>query len=106
MTILEWLDARDPAPPPELAARVRERLGDAASLNAESAHDACLEAGAALLADVLAAGDGRSRDCALDLLTADALVTYAFEAACAEPKRLERRAVQGMARIAALGRPT
>ena len=51
----------------------------------------------------LLAGDCTSRDCALDLLTADALVTYAFEAAEQSPGDLVPRAAAAMRRIAALG---
>lgn len=41
-----------------------------------------------------------SRAAALDLLAADALVTYAFEAAGDDPSRLEERAVTAMNRFA------
>jgi len=41
------------------------------------------------------------RDSALDLLTVDALVTYAFEAAAAEPERLPDYAADAMTRLAA-----
>jgi uncharacterized membrane protein len=43
-----------------------------------------------------------SRESALDLLAADALVTYAFEAATVRPADLERRARDAMARISAV----
>jgi hypothetical protein len=46
-----------------------------------------------------------TRDCALDLLAVDALVTYAFEAASDEPSNLEERAGRALARIAALAQP-
>jgi hypothetical protein len=51
-------------------------------------------------------GDGcLTRASALDLLAVDAIVTYAFEAAADEPGRLERRASDALARIAALAEP-
>jgi len=75
---MSWIATRTPEPPDDL----RERL--------RGYEDQCIEDGA--LADRLlaAAGEelqaalnqpGRSRSAAFDLLTADALVTYACEAA-------------------------
>ena len=63
--------------------------------------EAYLGAGEQLLAGLLN-GDCSSRDCALDLLTADALVTYAFELAANDPSRIGERAQQATARLAAL----
>ena len=60
-----------------------------------------LAAGELLLTGLLSA-DCTSRDCALDLLTADALVTYAFELAADDPSRITERAQRAMARLAAL----
>ena len=42
------------------------------------------------------------RNSALTLLSIDALVTYAFEAAASDPSRIEQRALDAMARISAL----
>jgi hypothetical protein len=39
---------------------------------------------------------------ALDLLAADALVTYAFEAAADDPETLERRATTAMQRLSSI----
>jgi hypothetical protein len=60
-----------------------------------------LAAGELLLTRLLSA-DCTSRDCALDLLAADALVTYAFELAADDPSRIAERAQRAMARLAAL----
>jgi hypothetical protein len=60
-----------------------------------------LAAGERLLTQLLS-GDCSSRDCALDLLAADALVTYAFELAADDPSRIGERAQQATARLAAL----
>jgi hypothetical protein len=60
-----------------------------------------LAAGELLLTGLLS-GDCTSRDCALDLLAADALVTYAFELAAGDPSRIGERAQQATARLAAL----
>lgn len=77
MTFSAWLDARRPAPPPTLRAHLARR----ASLmpDGELLPERLADAGRALLGRVLARPEA-GRDLALDLLAADALVTYAFEA--------------------------
>lgn len=89
--VAEWLAERRPAPPAELAERLRralasfpeERLAPAATMT---------EAMAALGRTTLAAVAGRqdpSTDHALNLLAADAFVTYLFEAAAEEDVDME-----------------
>lgn len=73
MTVEEWLASLDPAPPPELAAAMRE------SLDGVSAHE-LVHAAQRTLSHVLNTECAR-RDAALDLLTADALVTHALDLA-------------------------
>lgn len=73
--MLRWLDARWPVPPPALAARLRAAARDTA-LDAPE-HLAAL--GLEVLRAVAARPTG-GRELAVDLLAADALVTYAFEA--------------------------
>jgi hypothetical protein len=63
-----------------------------------------LAAGEWLLKQLLS-GDCTSRDCALDLLAADALVTYAFELAANDPSRIGERAQHATVRLAALASP-
>ena len=101
-TIADWLAEREPAPPAALVRRLHESLGPDLERDASEAVDACLDAGRRLVASVLS-DEGASRDSALDLLAADALVTYAFEAASARPKELLDRAARAMSDIAALG---
>ena len=101
LTIAQWLDGRQPVPPPALGARLRELLGDASTRDARETADVCLAAGERVL-DALLRAEPPSRDMALDLLAADALVTYAFEAATTEPEALEQRAAAAMERISAL----
>jgi hypothetical protein len=101
-SVVEWLGEREPAPPDALLLRLREALGADAGRDAGDAAAACLAAGERLLARVLHEGEA-SRDHALDLLAADALVTYAFEAASARPVALPALATQAMARMASLG---
>lgn len=73
--LLAWLDQREPAPPSALRARLDRAVDDGPELLPE--HLARL--GRALLAQV-AARPAAGRELALDLLAADAFVTYAFEA--------------------------
>jgi hypothetical protein len=102
MTLAAWLDARRPAPPPELRARVDAALGAALHGAPGDAATACLDAAERLVRD-LVREHATSRDSALDLLAADALVTYAFEAASERPGELPARARDAMVRFAALG---
>jgi hypothetical protein len=102
MTIGEWLATRTPAPPPELGQRVRDALGGAAGDDARLAAGRCIDAAERMVAQLLR--DGRTgRESAFDLLAADALVTYAFEAAADDPAELAERAHSAMVRLARLG---
>lgn len=80
---------------------MRSTLGDSLALDSSRGSDACFDAGERLLEAVLEAGCS-SRETARDLLTADALVTYAFEAAAQSPAALAARASGAMTRLAAL----
>jgi len=73
--VLAWLDARRPAPPPALRAHLDAALTD--SDEWLPAH--LVELGEAMLDRVTERPEG-GRELALDLLAADAFVTYAFEA--------------------------
>jgi hypothetical protein len=101
MTVREWLAHRTPVPPPALRARLDEALGESDAA-ADDVAEACLRTAERLI-ETLLRGECTSRESALDLLTADALVTYAFEAAGASPGDLVSRASGAMRRIAALG---
>ena len=87
-----------PAVPVALRERVRAALGAAGDGAGAPSPAACLDAGEALLARVLAS-DERSRGTALDLLAADALVTWAFELAADSGGDLEALAGEAMRRI-------
>ena len=102
MTLAAWLDARRPAPPPALRARIDAALGDSLWASEQMAVESCLSAGERLVASLLRA-NATTRDSAIDLLAADALVTYAFEAASDRPDQIAPRASDAMRRIAALG---
>jgi hypothetical protein len=73
--VLNWLAGRRPTPPPIL----RRHLTDLVVDSSETLPDHLADAGVALLGRVLSHPEG-GRELALDLLAADALVTYAFEA--------------------------
>jgi hypothetical protein len=102
MTLAGWLDARRPVPPPALRARIDAALADSLELDEREACEACLRAGERVV-EVLLRDNATTRDSAIDRLAADALVTYAFEAASDRPSELASLAAVAMARIAALG---
>ena len=101
MTVSEWLRSRAPQPPEALAARLDAVLGESLTLPSEEIPEVFLEKGESLVAGLLQS-NSTARHSALDLLTADALVTYAFEAASETPSAIEARASAAMTRIAAL----
>jgi hypothetical protein len=102
VTVGEWLAARTPRPPRALGARIEIVMGESLSCDRAQAAGLFLAAGERLTADLLRRGS-TARGSALDLLAADALVTYAFEAAAESPADLAQRASDAMNRIAALG---
>jgi hypothetical protein len=103
VTVLEWLDTRTPRPPEALSARLKEVLGASLEQNATETSDVMIDASERLAAQLLAEG-ATSRETALDLLVADSLVTYAFEACSEQPESIVARADSAMRRIAALAK--
>jgi hypothetical protein len=101
VSIGEWLRSRTPPAPEPLVARVEEALGAHRSEDAERAPELLLAAAVGLLQPLLAR-EHAGRDAAVDLLAADALVTYAFEAASADSDRLDVRTRDAMIRLAGL----
>ena len=102
MTLAGWLDARTPSPPAALRDRIDAVLKDDLERDSADLFDTCLAAAEQLVRRLLSE-DATARESALDLLAADALVTYAFEAASEQPDGLAHRASTAMTRIAALG---
>ena len=97
MTNARWRDAVTPPPPAALAAAVESHLASPDEVTPE----VYLEAAEQLLAALLKQGC-ISRENALDLLVADALVTYAFEAASDQtPAQIIALGTRAMANIAA-----
>ena len=78
----DWIASRTPAPPGELAIRLSQIVGDTSATSTELPY-ALLKNGLEILAHV-----GENREAAPDLLAADALITYAMEAA-AESETVE-----------------
>ena len=103
MTVREWLHDRTPAPPDRLAARIYEVLGERGGAEQHRLSPLCLETAEELLTE-LVARPSAGRESALDLLTVDALVTYAFEAAASAPESLQFTATAAMVRLAATAR--
>jgi len=102
VTLAAWLRERTPTPPAELTARLEQTLGERCGANASQAPDLCIAAAEELLRELLSRPSA-GRESALDLLTVDALVTYAFEAASERAPSIDARAASAMTRIAALG---
>jgi len=100
VTLQQWIDRRELVPPPALADEVRAVVAATTQSAERSVPGAALESSLALL-DSLLRGADPSRAGALGLLTADALITYAFEASADEPDRLEALGAEAMRRIAA-----
>jgi hypothetical protein len=103
VTFRAWLREQSPAPPPRLAARIDEILDTALDADLSAAPASCLTSAEALLRDVLSRPSA-GRDVALDLLTVDALVTYAFELLSANLPALDDMATSMMQRFAATAR--
>jgi hypothetical protein len=87
--------------PPALSSCVRDLFASHPEWDALSDVDAFIAASAVLLQRVLASG-AVARANALDLLAADACVTWAFEAAADDPAGIAGRAELVTARIAAI----
>ncbi len=94
----QWVAAHAEQPPAALRARLDAILNADGEPTDAAVSPALLDAGHALLSTILGSGSTQ-RDAALDLLTADALVTYAFEAAADDPAAIDARAAAAMRAI-------
>jgi hypothetical protein len=99
--LLEWLETRTPAPPPRLLRRIVDVLGPGATVEAIS--EVLVDAAERLLRD-LTMQPTLGRDSALDLLTVDALVTYAFELAATTPDDFLDATTRAIERLGAVAR--
>lgn len=99
---IDWLESRTPESPEALVQRIREVFIEHPEFAPLHRVDAFVDAGEVLLRRVLVT-DTEARASALDLLAADACVTYAFEAAADEPATLGARAEAATVKISATG---
>jgi hypothetical protein len=95
----DWLAQRTPPPPADLAGLLASVAGDA-TVDDEAALAVFLVQHAVTLLDTVSA----DRSGAPQLLLADALITYAMEAAASDHERFEAIAGRAMNLIAATGR--
>ena len=105
MSHASWVGAAGSESPAALVARVVEVLAAHPDWEGLPTAEALLKAGEELLGSVLGHREGEGREVALDLLAADACVTWAFEAAADEPDSLGARASATMERLAAVVAP-
>jgi len=100
----EWLTSRRPSPPANLAQRLESALSEFLSAPDVAPSDAFAVAAAGILRRLMRAESKPSsrREEAIDLLAADALVTYAIEAAADECESFAERTEAVMARLAVL----
>jgi hypothetical protein len=96
-----YVDAHAGQVPPALIERVQAVLSADPAAEQLPVADALLKASTTLLGAVLADREA-GREVALDLLAADACVTWAFEAAADAPASLPAQAELAMQRIADL----
>ena len=104
MTISEWLRARQPRPPAELTEGLERALGPALAKDSAEATAECLSAAERMLRGLVASGE-TGRSVAADLLTIDALTTYAVEAAAETLENLPEFAEAAMTRFAHVIQP-
>ena len=96
INVREWLASREPKPPAALGARLSEIAG-----TTKCATLPALSAILVVFAGDLLRGLGDDRNAAGDLLAADALITYALEAAAEDCASMD--AVAGIAMTAMAG---
>ena len=99
-----WLASRRPAPPAKLAQRLESALSEFLSSPDVTPSDALAVAAAGILRRLMSEVSRPSsrREEAIDLLAADALVTYAIEAATDECESFAQRTDAVIARLAVL----
>jgi hypothetical protein len=104
MTIGEWLERREPRPPPPLQASLLAALGPAVNDDASEAAPVFLVTAERMLRELVGSGE-TGRATADALLTIDALTTYALESAAETIKSLPAFSDDAMARFASLAAP-
>ncbi len=95
--VRDWITARVPPPPPALVVRLAEIVGDDGYDHPASLPESLIARAEQLLAQI-----GNDRSAATDLLAADALITYAMEAAAEYRLDVDAIAARAAARLAAV----
>ena len=101
MTIGEWLERREPRPPAPLMASLTSALGPTLNDDTSEAASVFLVTAERMLRELVANGE-TGRPIAADLLTIDALTTYALESAAEAIQSLSAFSDEAMARFANL----
>ena len=96
----EWLALRTPPPPPRLAARLDAAVSDVTASSRGLMPLSLVESASAILGQTLAqSSTERNGTAALDLLAADALISYAVEAAAEDCERFAALTDEMIARL-------
>jgi hypothetical protein len=103
MNLQKWLVMRTPLPPESLTAAIRQAVHLSQQSSSASIVQGAQSASLHLLRRSLERADD-SRSEALHLLAADALMTYACEAACEDPPSLDQSAAEAMEAVVTLFR--
>ena len=99
MTVGDWLASAALSPPPALAARIGSAIGPRVAEPRSEAPRVFMDAAHALVEQLATRGCAHRED-AIDLLAADALMTYAFEVAADEPDSIALLAEEAIGRLA------
>ena len=94
-TVGEWLASRTPPPPELLRFRIDRALGTSLDRDVADTERVCVEAAERVLSRLFVDGEGERRE-AVDLLAADALVTYALEFAAEAPESFADHATRAI----------
>jgi hypothetical protein len=99
----EWLASRSPTPPGRLAARLSAAIPAGPESNSPEAPGVLITAALAVLRQTITEpSDERNRAAALDLLAADALITYAVEAAAEDCESFATRTGEMISQLCAV----
>jgi uncharacterized membrane protein len=104
MTIGEWLDRREPPPPATLMENLKAAIGPALSHDESETAAVFLAAAERKLRELVAAGE-TGRAVAGDLLTIDALTTYALESASETLQSIGGFSDEAMTRLSSINPP-
>lgn len=104
MTIDQWLDTRQPAPPAPLMEGVKSALASALGNDSSETASICIVTAERMLRDLVTSGV-TDRSIAASLLTIDALTTYALESAAETVQGLTAFSDDAIGRLAGTRSP-